>query len=93
MEQELEERLDRIEKTVNDTNKMVAAMRRAQKKAGFFRLLYWLVIIVLAIASFYYVQPYISQFGAAYGIGNGTTGTQSSGSVINLIKQYQESQK
>ncbi|MES2224597.1 MAG: hypothetical protein V4478_01270 [Patescibacteria group bacterium] len=96
MDQELNDRLARIEKMVGDNSRMLSSMRAAQKRAGYFKLLYWLVIVILAIASFYAIKPYIAQFGAAYGLGSssGTTETPSTTStVMELLKQYQESKK
>ncbi len=75
---------------------MLSSMRAAQKRAGYLKLVYWLIIIILAIASFYAIKPYIAQFGAAYGLGS-DSGTTESPSTINtameLLKQYQESKK
>ncbi|MEO5646151.1 MAG: hypothetical protein ABIO57_03595 [Candidatus Paceibacterota bacterium] len=100
MDTELNDRLDRIEKMVSDNNRMLTKMRKAQKNAVYWRIVYWLVIIGLTIASFYAIQPYISQFGAAYGIGGGssadsssTTETSTTQTLLNLVKQYQADQK
>lgn len=98
MDQELNDRLNKIEKTVSDNNRMLTRMRRTQKNAAFMRIVYWVIIIGLFIASYYFVQPYISQFAATYGIGTnssapsstGTTATDAS-TVMNLIKQYEAS--
>ncbi|MDB5255112.1 MAG: hypothetical protein JWL92_488 [Candidatus Nomurabacteria bacterium] len=100
MDNQLEQRLANIEKLVSDNNRMLIKMRGAQKRAAYVRALYWVVIIGLTIASFYFIQPYISQFGAAYGLGGGTsTNTSDTSSpsttqtLLNLVKQYQADQK
>jgi hypothetical protein len=96
MDQELNERLIRIEKMMGDNNRMLSDMRKAQKRAGYLRILYWLVIIGLTIASFYFIQPYIGQFGAAYGLGGGSDTSESPSTlstVSKLLEQYQDSQK
>jgi hypothetical protein len=99
MDQELQTRLSNIEKMLSDNNQMLSKMRRAQKNAAYVRVLYWVFIIGLTIASFYFIQPYISQLGAAYGLG-GDSSTDTSGtgtpstteSLLNMVKQYQADQ-
>ncbi len=96
MDQELDRRLANIEKMVSDNNRMLSKMRSAQKNALYWKLLYWTIIIGLTVASFYLIQPYIKQFGAAYGLGGDdtTSSTQSSTSqLLELVKQYQAGQK
>lgn len=88
----LDARLQSIEKKLEETTKLLTSMRRAQKTAAAMRWLYWAVIIGLGIASIYLIQPYIAQFGEAYGVlGNKKEG--SSGlDYGELIKQYKELQ-
>jgi hypothetical protein len=100
MDSELEQRLANIEKMVSDNNRMLTKMRKAQKNAAYWRLVYWAILIILTIASFYFVMPYISQLGAAYGIGGGTstdtsatTSPSTTAQLLNLVKQYQAGQK
>ncbi len=93
MDQELSERLDRIEKMLSDNNRMLAKMRRSQKNAAYRTLLYWIVIIGLTIASFYAVIPYIKSLGASYGIGTGSGADSTSTSITNLINQYEAGKK
>lgn len=96
MEQDIEDRLARIEKVVSDNNAMLTKLRNAQKNAVYWRLVYWLVIIGLTLASFYFIEPYIGQLGAAYGIGgdsSSTTTPSTTESLLNFVKQYQEDQK
>jgi hypothetical protein len=89
MDQDIKDRLDRIEKLASDNNRILAKMRRAQKNAAYRTGIYWLIIIIIAIASFYFVMPYLTQLGASYGIGNGTSGS----TLTNLLNQYEASQK
>lgn len=104
MDSELNDRLNRIEKMVNDNNRMLSKMRQAQKNAAYLRIVYWLIVLVLFIASFYFIQPYLSQLGSMFGIGSGSTTTSTSSpqaaaspstasELSNLLKQYQSSQK
>jgi hypothetical protein len=107
MDPEINQRLDQIEKLVADNNAMLVKMRKAQKNAAYVRAFYWVVIIGLTLASFYYIEPYLTQLGAAYGIGPGATATSTTtnpdgstttsptdtASVLSLLKQYEASQK
>jgi hypothetical protein len=93
MDQEINDRLNRIEKMVSDNNRMLTRMRRAQKNAAFMRIVYWLVIIGLFVASYYLIQPYISQFAASYGIGSNSSAQSNNSTITSFIKQYQASQK
>jgi hypothetical protein len=87
MNEEINDRLIAIEKMVNDNNQLLVKMRRAQKNAAYVRMGYWAILIIATIASFYFVQPYISQLGAAYGLGSSTD----SNTVNTLLKQYEAS--
>lgn len=85
---------------VSENNAMLSKMRRAQKNAAYLRVVYWLVIIGLTIVSIYFIMPYLSQLGAAYGIGNSDTAPATSATspstantLTNLLKQYEASQK
>jgi hypothetical protein len=94
MDPEINQRLDQIEKVVADNNAMLVKMRKAQKNAAY-------------VVSFYYIEPYLTQLGAAYGIGPGATATSTTtnpdgstttsptdtASVLSLLKQYEASQK
>jgi hypothetical protein len=80
MDQDIKDRLDRIEKLASDNNRILAKMRRAQKNAAYRTGIYWLI---------YFVMPYLTQLGASYGIGNGTSGS----TLTNLLNQYEASQK
>jgi hypothetical protein len=97
MDKEIADRLDRIEKMVSDNNRMLSKMRKSQKNAAYWRIVYWLIIIGITIASLYFVVPYLSQLGASYGIGSSTTGSTASPSTLSsaeaLLKQYETTQK
>ena len=44
-----------------DNNKILHGIRRSQRIASFMSLLYWVIIIGIALGSFYYLQPYTEQ--------------------------------
>jgi predicted PurR-regulated permease PerM len=88
MDQELEARLEQIEKMVSDNNRMLIRMRKAQKNAAYISAIYWIIFIILAVAGYYFVQPYIAQVQSLY-----QSGSNTASSVSNLIKQYEPGQK
>ncbi len=64
MEQELKEIKSILANTLTlteENNQMLKAMRRAQKLATFMRVVYWLIVIGIAIGAFYFLQPFIDQ--------------------------------
>lgn len=64
MEQELKEIKSILANTLTlteENNRMLKAMRRAQKIATVMRIVYWLIIIGIAIGAFYFLQPFIDQ--------------------------------
>jgi hypothetical protein len=76
MEPELQARLDRMEKMISDNNAMLKRTRQAQKNAFYMRIAYWLLIIILGIVSLSFISPYLTQLGAAYGVGTTTPAGQ-----------------
>ncbi|MDE2213226.1 MAG: hypothetical protein KGJ34_01700 [Patescibacteria group bacterium] len=66
MDSELEELKELVRQNMKltaDTNRLVHAMRRNARLAMVVRTLYWLAIILILGASYYfYVAPYIQKF-------------------------------
>lgn len=46
---------------VEDNNKILKGLRRSQRWATFTRLVYWGIIIAVAVGSYYFIQPYVDQ--------------------------------
>ena len=57
-DQGLKELLEANIKLSKENNRMLKKMRSAQKRANFLKLLYWLIIIGIAVGGFYFLQPY-----------------------------------
>jgi len=51
---------------LKENNRMLKKMRRTQKRSTFFKFLYWLVIIGIALGGFYFLQPYFQQVKVLY---------------------------
>jgi hypothetical protein len=66
MDQKLDERLAEIEKKLEQNHAILVRIRRVQRNSHIFRLVYWLVIIGLALGAFYYIEPYLRQITQIY---------------------------
>ena len=63
---EIDERLESIEKIVNENNTMLHKMRRAQIWANFMRFIYWAVLIVMSGAIYLWLEPYLKTLMGMY---------------------------
>lgn len=73
---------DLLQKTfalAEENNKMLRHIRRSQKVANIMSIIYWLIIIGIAIGAFYFLQPYITQIEAFI---------KNSGVTLNKIGSY-----
>ena len=70
MDPEIQELKTMVQKNLElaaDTNRAVHGMRRNARIAGFFRIVYWLVIIgVLGASYYFYVAPYVSKLEGVF---------------------------
>ena len=64
---ELKREVESLKAVTVDTNKMVHGMRRGQRWRSFVSILWWLTILGLTGASYYFIQPYINQAIQTYG--------------------------
>ncbi len=85
MEQELDTRLKAMEKKIDDMNNVVSKMHRSQRNARNRKMLYWAVIIVLSIISYYSIKPYLTELKNAYGVGE-----ESTSNYADLLKSINE---
>ena len=58
-------------------NRMLKHIRRSQKIASFMRFIYWIIVVGIAVGSFYFLQPYVD---------NITKFIKDSGTTFNSIK-------
>jgi len=49
-----------------ENNRILKSMRRSARVGLVFRVFYWIVISLIAIGGFYYVQPYMDQIMKSY---------------------------
>ncbi|HVT63139.1 MAG TPA: hypothetical protein VHD33_06620 [Legionellaceae bacterium] len=85
MDQELGERLQAIEKKVDDTNSVVRKLYRSNRRATAVKALYWIILIVLGVISISLIKPYIGELKDAYGLGGDTPSSSSPSSYTDLL--------
>ena len=61
MDPESKQLLEKTYSLVEENHKILRKMRRSQKITSFMRIVYWLIIIGIALGAFYFLQPYIDQ--------------------------------
>ncbi len=63
----LEEKIDKIGKMSEDTNRIVHGMRNAARLGRLAKLVWWLAVFVLSAAVYYfYLQPYLMKLEQVY---------------------------
>jgi hypothetical protein len=93
MDPNVDARLKSIEEKLNKTYDLISKVRRVQRNAQLFKLFYWILIILAALGTFYYIQPYLNQMLETYtGIKNSQEQFQNSitdfGSINDIINQF-----
>ena len=97
MDAEDKKKLDRVLELAEENNKYIRQVRSSQKTSQMIKAIYWVVIIVVALGGFYYVQPYFKSLTSLYSSMSGKNGgLQFSGSspaqIQELINQFKSSQ-
>lgn len=67
MQPEEKEMLKKTLELSQENNKILHSIRRSMLRGRIFQIIYWLVIIGVAIGAYYYVEPYIDTAVGAYG--------------------------
>ncbi len=65
METEEQEMLERVLKLSEQNNRILRGMRREATWSRIFHILYWVLIIGVSVASYYYIKPYLGQLNDA----------------------------
>ena len=55
-----------IYKLERENNEMLRKLRRGQKSARIFRILYWIIFLGSILGAYYFIEPYLQQFGSLY---------------------------
>ena len=67
MDQEVKDTLRKVLELELKNNSMLVSIKRSILWTRVFSVLYWIIIIGVAIGAYYYVQPYIDGVLKAYG--------------------------
>ena len=60
------ELLEKTYELTEENNKILKGIRSSNRWSAFFRIFYWIIIIVVSVGAFYYIQPYIDVATKAY---------------------------
>lgn len=61
------DRLDRIEKMVEENNHILKSMRRGSRFGLFLNMIYWIAALGIGLTAYYKIQPYIDGAIEFYG--------------------------
>lgn len=95
---DIDSRLRALEAKVDENHRILVRMRRSQRNAGLVRIGYWALLILLSFGAWYYIQPYLGELGAAYGLTHGDTSDSGNGSdtqktnindLLDQLKNFQ----
>ncbi len=67
MEPNNDGRLRAIETKIDNIEKTVIRIRKAQRSAANARIVYWILIILVGFGAFYFLQPVVDQLKTVYG--------------------------
>jgi len=67
MQPEEKEMLKKTLELAQENNKMLHGIRRSMFWGRIIKIIYWVLIIGIAIGAFYYISPYIDSAVGAYG--------------------------
>ena len=59
-------KIDEIYRLVKENHKTLQKMRKAQKWRNVLTVIYWLIILGIAGASYYFAQPYLEDLLSTY---------------------------
>jgi vancomycin permeability regulator SanA len=66
MDSEIREVLKETRRLAEENNNMLRKMRRTQIWERVTRIIYWCVVIIVALAGYYILQPFFEGVGEAY---------------------------
>ncbi|MFA6227197.1 MAG: hypothetical protein WC631_01815 [Candidatus Paceibacterota bacterium] len=49
-----------------ENNKILRSIRRSNRLSSFFRVIYWIIIIVAAFGTYWFIQPYLNMVSNVY---------------------------
>jgi len=93
MDDEIENLLKETKTLVEENNKILKGIRRSNRWGAFIKTVYWIIIIVITIGAFAYIQPYLNSMIKIYNQLEGTSTDitnlkNNQNSFTNGIKEY-----
>ena len=68
-----------------ENNEMLKKLRRTQKFGLVIKILYWALVLGVAVGAYYFIQPFVDQIGSTY------NGLQSNiDNATNIIENFRE---
>ena len=64
MDPETRQKMVELLELTRENNKILHGLRRSQRWNTILNIIYWLIIIGIAIGAFYFLQPYVEKFDA-----------------------------
>lgn len=62
----IERKVDRLIEIEEENSEAIKKMQKYQKIQNIFRIIYWLVLIGIALGAFYYFQPFVNSVFSDY---------------------------
>ncbi|MCX6754735.1 MAG: hypothetical protein NTU81_02830 [Candidatus Nomurabacteria bacterium] len=88
MDQETKQLLEENLRLSKDNNVMLNSLVHAKKLNTIYRFVYWSIIILLTIGSYYFIQPYLGTLMSLYS--GGATDIQNVGNVKAKLGDQQQ---
>ncbi len=85
MTPEEKELLHRSVALSEENNDILRSIQRTMRFSHFLNIIYWIVIIGIAVGAFYFVQPYVKEFQSMYASAQSQFG--SFANMFNTLKQ------
>jgi len=90
MEPDVKQLLEENLKLSKDNNELLNKLYRIQRWAQITRILYWVIIILVALGAFYYIKPLLGNLLNVYT--GGVSGIDNIGEITNKLKDQQQIQ-
>lgn len=70
MDQDVKSLLEEISRLEKENNKMLLKLHNIQKWTLISRVIYWFILIGIAVGAFYFIKPFLSGILGVYGVGD-----------------------
>lgn len=72
-----------------DNNQLLKKIRRNGMWGNIWRIAYWVIILGLSFGAYYFIQPYVDQFGDIYSGFKGDVNTvqKTTNNLVDLLKK------